>query len=889
MLETDLNDQGREANKDNPCPGCGGTDWCYLINETAFICDRISAPPEGYSQRGTAKDGRPIFAKTGSYAEPRTLSDLVLPLEWEPKSDGPQWQPTGSKDGKHSEQIIEYHYPDPITGDPLGKVVRKQWSDRRLAYGRGASKKTKEIRPWHWAKPTPAMVADGVKGWWSDRGKGDGKWPIYRQNEVTPGSVVFVVAGEQSVEAMRGIGGVAICNQGGEKTTAGLKQIALFLKAAKSKLAVVLPDHDATGREMGEVLKTQLEKVHVKTIVLDLAEVWPGIPTKGDIYDLVTYSGWSVEQIQAALEFEIERLLEPLDIEAELRAQLPKSGFSTDPDRGLIYTDRTSQPGHELRYFIGNHLEAIGYCQSPSGDGAALVLSFKTIHGYLATYLMGRGSLAGDGNEVIAELLLRSYSFLRGEKTRLLTYLHGLGAGIEEQFLLMPSTGWADVQEQKSFLLPHVTIGDRRLRFQSFEPPLTHPYQPKGTLENWAVEVGKYAAGNSRLAFALSSSFAGPLLELLDIPGGGFNLYGATSRGKTTAVQVAASVAGHPDKVVRSWRATDNGLEAIASEHSDLTLVLDELKECHPKVVDQASYLLANGVGKQRANRTGGKQTPKTWRTLFLSTGEMPFVEYLKGHSLTVKGGQEIRLIDIGAIAGEHGVFENLHGFKDGAGIANHLKSATRQHHGTALTSFLEVLVSQVESEGLDDLRDSFRAIREVLTPSGVADPAVGRAIERFAVVALAGELAIRFGILPIPEGEPTQASAILLQTWLNLRGGLGSHDLKAALERVEAILRENYHTGLVPLDLENRLGDTPRGNLLGYRRLNGEILILPSVYRDQFCQGIDRKLLTTQMRSLGWLKWDEATNKTPVQRKVEGKNQRFYAFTPFWEVQDGE
>lgn len=202
-------------------------------------------------------------------------------------------------------------------------------------------------------------------------------------------------------------------------------------------------------------------------------------------------------------------------------------------------------------------------------------------------------------------------------------------------------------------MLPHVTIGDQRIRFQSPTAQVNHPYQAKGTLESWQKNVGRFAAGNSRLIFAVSTSFAGPLLELLDLQGGGFNVHGPTSVGKTTGVQVAGSVSGNPDKLVRSWRATENGLEAIAAEHNHLTLLLDEIKECPPKVVDQASYLLANGQGKQRATRTGGKQPPKTWRLLFLSTGEMPFIDYLKGYGITPKGGQEIRMIDIAANTGK--------------------------------------------------------------------------------------------------------------------------------------------------------------------------------------------------------------------------------------------
>ena len=73
-----------------------------------------------------------------------------------------------------------------------------------------------------------------------------------------------------------------------------------------------------------------------------------------------------------------------------------------------------------------------------------------------------------------------------------------------------------------------------------------------------------------------SVAFAGPLLHMLDHESGGFHLYGDSSGGKTTHLQVAASIYGGP-RLVRSWRSTDNALESIAAAHSDGLLVLGEI------------------------------------------------------------------------------------------------------------------------------------------------------------------------------------------------------------------------------------------------------------------------------------------------------------------------
>jgi hypothetical protein len=56
-----------------------------------------------------------------------------------------------------------------------------------------------------------------------------------------------------------------------------------------------------------------------------------------------------------------------------------------------------------------------------------------------------------------------------------------------------------------------------------------------------------------------------------------------------------------PTEYLQRWRATDNGQEAQAAQHSDGLLVLDELGQVDPKVAGESAYMLANGQGKARA------------------------------------------------------------------------------------------------------------------------------------------------------------------------------------------------------------------------------------------------------------------------------------------------
>ena len=54
---------GREASKTNKCPLCDGTDWCYEISETVWMCGRTDPHhlPQGWKRYKDGKDGRPIY------------------------------------------------------------------------------------------------------------------------------------------------------------------------------------------------------------------------------------------------------------------------------------------------------------------------------------------------------------------------------------------------------------------------------------------------------------------------------------------------------------------------------------------------------------------------------------------------------------------------------------------------------------------------------------------------------------------------------------------------------------------------------------------------------------------------------------------------------------
>jgi hypothetical protein len=326
---------GVEASSSNRCPLCDKSDWCFILdNGNAVECRRTDSAPDGWFKAGKAKDGENIFAREGSRRHRHhglPHPEEILPLTLNPKTDSPQWV-TLSTVGSESEQQIEYFYPNPETGEPLGKVVRKQWTDRRAAY----KGKTKEILPWHWAEPSHPDVQGG---WWSDRGRGSKPWPLYREAEVRDAiasgtKVLFLLGGEQDVETARQLGFTSFSNQGGEGQYT--KQILDFLQENKPLLLCIPHDNDDAGRKFAQKIINGCRKIEVLAIAIDLKNIYPTLKEKGDITNIVKDAGMDKFEFIQRLEEEILQVLSVEEVESKnLSPDQPsnQSNLVNDPNR----------------------------------------------------------------------------------------------------------------------------------------------------------------------------------------------------------------------------------------------------------------------------------------------------------------------------------------------------------------------------------------------------------------------------------------------------------------------------------------------------------------------------------------------------------------------------
>jgi len=396
-------------------------------------------------------------------------------------------------------------------------------------------------------------------------------------------------------------------------------------------------------------------------------------------------------------------------------------------------------------------------------------------------------------------------------------------------------------------------------------------YAERGSLSEWRDNIARHAVGNDLLLLTISTAFAEPLLDMLGEPSGGLHIRGGSQIGKTTTERSAMSVHGPgDDKHMHTWRATANGLEAVAAENSDGLLILDELAQANAREVDQVVYMIANSAGKARANRAGGARRQRNWRILVLSTGEMSLEAKLSEAGLRIRAGQDVRMVDLPADAGVGmGIFQNLHAFPSGAAFAEHLRAAASNYCGTAGPAYLDQLARERDADPAQ-LVATLGAGRQQFLDAHVPSDANGQVrsvAKRFALIAVAGELATEYGITGWPEREALRAGGACFRRWLETRGGIGAAEEMQAVEQVRAFVAAH---GSSRFELEDST-DQRIISRAGWKLRTDEgwgYLITSSCWRTEVCRGLNTTDAADALIEAGFMVRGNDGRRT-VQRRI--------------------
>jgi uncharacterized protein (DUF927 family) len=534
-------------------------------------------------------------------------------------------------------------------------------------------------------------------------------------------------------------------------------------------------------------------------------------------------------------------------------AYLSFAPFTMDPKKGLFITveRRRGQVEWEEDIWLSAPFEILGRVRDPQSNGWARLLRWKDDDGVIHQHPVADEDLHGDGAALCAALASRGLKIATGSiRQHFVNYLNS--AIVKDRITIVPRTGWHEIGGQKTFVLPDNTNSKIIV-----SEAITSPYYIKGSVEEWQDSVAKLVEGHSRAVFSIATAFVLPLLELVGDGGGGFNLRGPSSIGKTSLLCAASSVwsnGGEQGGHIKTWRATANGLEGVAALYSGTLLPLDELGIASPTEVGNIVYSLASGIGKQRAQRDGSVRASKTWHVTILSTGEVGITAKINEAGKRARAGQEVRIVDIDSDAEKgFGVFD--HAGADGSKrLADNLKKASAASYGVAGLAF----VRAIKTTGIESIVTTIRETQEIFrtgvikgTPSGQ----VLRVADRLGLVAAAGELAINLGILPWQAGTVAAAVRVIFDGWHEDRGGDGPAEVRSAIEQIRSILERHGDSRFdrTPPDINVR----PVVDRLGYAHGEGserQWWTLPQTWRDEFCRGFDAKMVSRALVERGLL-----------------------------------
>lgn len=395
---------------------------------------------------------------------------------------------------------------------------------------------------------------------------------------------------------------------------------------------------------------------------------------------------------------------------------------------------------------------------------------------------------------------------------------------------------------------------------------LANGFRAEGTWEGW-LGVVEAALPYPRVMLALYAALVPPLMTFLPtLPNFIVDYCGTTSEGKTTTLRLGVSAWGCPDEraggALRSWDATRVSIERTAALLGSLPLVLDDTKRAkRPEDVARVLYDVAQGIGRARGS-VGGLRDLGRWRTVLLSTGEVPAT------SFTNDGGTRARVLSLwGSPFGGTG---------DAAGAAvRRINEEALQHYGHAGPRLVRWLMDTPGAR--ETVREAYRVARarwDALTNgNGVA----GRAAQYVAGLEVAQELL--HGVL----GVPRPADDPLAHAWQAVCGACVEADRPSDALREVMSWATSQQARFYGRHVESKWSDdVPHAGWLG-AWVNGEawehLDVLPTELRRFLtAQGHDVEAVVRTWDDRGWLLRDGAHRCRKVA--VRGVKERCFVIT---------
>jgi predicted P-loop ATPase len=413
------------SSKSNPCPVCGRTKDgdCRISHDGKMVlCHQNfehskTQQPNLWHFNGSTSDGRCgiyVFKEESESIQPVTRKPrakkkglLPVPIPFGAKllrlpAPGQSPQPEQlAKDApkriRRDAVQITYEY------SPTQGVVRYQWPDATNPKGYDKTFSQFHIDP------------DGKKVWT----KGDTRWSAYRIGEVVellktiPNSepiIILMPEGELNVDLARSISVAALTLQGSNWSDPETQKMLEALQATGKNVSLaVIRDNDDTGIKKGKGVGLVARHIQFPCIVIDPRILYPDIPEKGDIREILEAIG--PDEFLKRLELEIASQAVVTAAIEEKRTPQQESSLDNSSDskdsippaenNALRSDDKLIQDYNKISAFFGNRIRLNKLSKRIEIDGQPISIGRAKIQ--LATKY---GILARSAREDLQDILM---------------------------------------------------------------------------------------------------------------------------------------------------------------------------------------------------------------------------------------------------------------------------------------------------------------------------------------------------------------------------------------------------------------------------------------------------------------------------------------------------
>ncbi len=401
--------------------------------------------------------------------------------------------------------------------------------------------------------------------------------------------------------------------------------------------------------------------------------------------------------------------------------------------------------------------DVVGRSSNADGtEAAGRIISFANENGKRVELTLLMADLVTDGRTVIARLAgagLPIYTHTKEGHDNLLALLRSITP--KRLVPTMQAPGWVrgDTGDVLGYLAPsgdYIRAVEDAPAVRLVETARAEVVKPGGTLAGWqgaADAAIQRASENPYWLLTLCAGFAGPLLGLTRADPCGLALSGRTSKGKSLAQRLGASVWASPrtgDGVLHSMNSTSNAIEDLATKGSEAVLMLDDVGALQDKrALSGILFGLSGGSTKNRkAGRGAGLTKRESFRPYVVLSSEQDIRAEVMGAGDTYRGGLAGRFADVDVTNGQDAEPKFLAALE-----------AVSQHYGHAGPAFIQHLIAtgvHIAPERLAaKVKDEAGKLAKRGLDAGQESPAVmRRAAEAFAYPLLGGLLAVEAGLI---------------------------------------------------------------------------------------------------------------------------------------------